>query len=196
MTHNQLQPLPLSDSPTAPVPPGKDDLRPKMPEPLPVRLVTVENAHILAGAEQETQLNAFYVGLLGFEKEKNESALVYRADNFRLICVVQEPPVANAPTPVLRYSEEPDWMSKNPALRSTSEPASSVNTRVMKRILGRTDMRALGIEVLVLREAEQKLIDAEIQYERRTGLYPGPQSLVLQDPAGNWIELTGRSEFR
>ena len=28
------------------------------------------------------------------------------------------------PTPVLRYSEEPDRMSENPALRSTSEPAS------------------------------------------------------------------------
>src|ERR1019366_9372790 len=35
-------------------------------------------------------------------------------------------------TPVLRYSEEPDRLSKNPALRSTSEPASLVNTRVMQ----------------------------------------------------------------
>ena len=125
-----------------------------MPEPLPVRLVTVEDAHILAGAGQETQLDAFYVGLLGFEKGENESVLVYRADNFRLICDVHEQPFS------------------------------------------RTDMRALGIEIPVLREAEQKLIDAEIQYERRKGLYPGQQSLVLQDPAGNWIELTGRSEFR
>jgi hypothetical protein len=154
MTHNQLQPLPLSDSPTAPIPPGKDDLRPKMPEPLPVRLVTIENGHILAGSGQEMQLDTFYVGLLGFEKEEDTSALVYRADNFRLICEVHEQP------------------------------------------LSRTDMRALGIEVPVLREAEQKLIDAEIEYERRKGLYPGQQSLALQDPAGNWIELTGRSEFR
>ena len=30
-------------------------------------------------------------------------------------------------TPVLRYSEEPDRMSKNPALRSNSEPASLVS---------------------------------------------------------------------
>jgi len=34
------------------------------------------------------------------------------------------------PTPVLRYSEEPDRSSKNPALRSTSEPASSANAQV------------------------------------------------------------------
>src|SRR5665213_1617925 len=29
-------------------------------------------------------------------------------------------------TPVLRYSEEPDRIAKNPALRSTSEPASGL----------------------------------------------------------------------
>jgi len=36
------------------------------------------------------------------------------------------------PTPVLRYSEEPDRASKNPALRSTSEPASSANTQATR----------------------------------------------------------------
>jgi hypothetical protein len=36
------------------------------------------------------------------------------------------------PTPVLRYSEEPDRTPKNPALRSTSEPASSANTPTTK----------------------------------------------------------------
>ena len=39
------------------------------------------------------------------------------------------------PTPTLRYSEEPDRLSKNPALRSTSEPASPVNTRSMRALL-------------------------------------------------------------
>ena len=125
-----------------------------MPEPLPVRLLTVEDARLLVEAGQEVQLDSFYVDLLGFEKEQADLAIVYRADNFRLICDVQEPP------------------------------------------LGRTDMRALGIEVLALRQTQQKLIDAEIKYEWRQGLHPGQQSLLVQDAAGNWIELTGRSEFR
>ena len=46
-------------------------------------------------------------------------------------------------TPVLRYSEVPDRMSKNPALRSTSEPASSVNTRRQDYFAGALAYRAL-----------------------------------------------------
>ena len=58
--------------------------RPLSPEPLPVRLLTVEDATLPAAAGLETQLDAFYVGLLGFERDDKADGLVYRADNFRL----------------------------------------------------------------------------------------------------------------
>ena len=53
----------------------------------------------------------------------------------------------------------------------------------------RETLRPQGIEVLSLAEAELKLVEAEHEYIRQRGLTPGQESLLLQDPAGNWIEL-------
>jgi hypothetical protein len=53
----------------------------------------------------------------------------------------------------------------------------------------RGSIRPQGIEVGSLIAAERKLVDAEIDYIRQRGLLPGQYSLLLQDPAGNWIEL-------
>ncbi len=53
----------------------------------------------------------------------------------------------------------------------------------------RESYRVLQIEVQCLREVEQKLIDREIEYMRQRGLVAGSESLVLLDPAGNWVEL-------
>jgi len=44
--------------------------------------------------------------------------------------------------------------------------------------------------VLSLAETEQKLIDREIEYTRQKSLQPGTESLLLLDPAGNWIVLS------
>lgn len=60
------------------------DKRPLIPEPLPVRLLTVEDATLLTSAGLETQLDAFYIDLLKFERDDKAEGLVYRADNFRL----------------------------------------------------------------------------------------------------------------
>jgi catechol 2,3-dioxygenase-like lactoylglutathione lyase family enzyme len=60
------------------------DKRPLIPEPLPVRLLTVEDATLSAAAGLELQLDAFYIGLLKFERDDKADGLVYRADNFRL----------------------------------------------------------------------------------------------------------------
>ena len=69
------------------------DVRPRLPEPPPVRLVTVEDAHLVAGAGIERELDQFYVGLLRFEREAEGEFPVYRAENFRLIFDVVEPPI-------------------------------------------------------------------------------------------------------
>jgi hypothetical protein len=50
-------------------------------------------------------------------------------------------------------------------------------------------LRPQGIEVRSISAAEARLTEAEIQYTRERGLVPGQESLLLKDPAGNWVEL-------
>ncbi|MDB5354527.1 MAG: hypothetical protein JWN24_980 [Phycisphaerales bacterium] len=147
-------PIPLEDTGGPPVPREKEDRRPRMPEPPGVRLVTVEDARLIAAAGLEPQLDSFYVGLLGFQRDLEFDGLAYRSENFRVIFDVIESP--------------------------TEPPV----------------MRPLGIEVLSLVAAEHKLIAAEIEYLRQKSIVPGQESLLLRDPAGNWIELGGMTEFR
>jgi hypothetical protein len=134
------------DDPTVEFHPQKD-VRPRMPEPLPIKLVAVEDISLPAPAGVEVQLDQFYVQLLGFERMEPLTELIYRAENFSLHFDVQDRPVEH------------------------------------------DSMRAQGIEVLALADAEKKLIEAEIEYTRHRGITPGMESLLLLDPAGNWIEL-------
>jgi hypothetical protein len=53
----------------------------------------------------------------------------------------------------------------------------------------RDSVRPMGVVVPSLRDAELKLAMAEIGYDRQRGLVPGQYSLLVQDPAGNWVEL-------
>jgi catechol 2,3-dioxygenase-like lactoylglutathione lyase family enzyme len=124
------------------------DRRARIPEPPPVRLVTVDDAHLSAPAGAEVQLNDFYVNVLQFERQADCEFPVYRAENFRLVFDVLEPPIS------------------------------------------RDDFRPIRIEVPSLQTTEQKLIDAGANYTRQRGLMPGDESLVLLDPAGNWVEIT------
>ena len=129
------------------------DDHPRMVEPPPVRLVTVADATLLAGAGLEKVLDAFYVDLLQLVRDEG-AELVYRAANFAIVFEVVEPPVV------------------------------------------RQDMRAIGIEVQSLAEVRKKLTDAEIEHVLQRGLTPGRLSILLQDPAGNWLELSEAAMIR
>jgi len=123
------------------------DRRRRMDEPLPVKLVAVEDVRMPAPAGAEVQLDAFYVGLLQFERAGPETELNYRAENFMLRFEVQERPVEHE------------------------------------------DLRPQGIEIPSLAEMELKLIEGEYEYVRQRGVLPGTETIVMRDPAGNWIEL-------
>jgi catechol 2,3-dioxygenase-like lactoylglutathione lyase family enzyme len=71
----------------------RPDRRRRMEEPLPVKLVTVDDAVLLTAAGRERDLDAFYVELLGFVRVGTGYELVYRAENFNLHFRVGEPPV-------------------------------------------------------------------------------------------------------
>jgi hypothetical protein len=53
----------------------------------------------------------------------------------------------------------------------------------------RETLRPLGIAVNSLTDARRKLIELELEYIEQLTLTPGQESLLLQDPAGNWIEI-------
>ncbi len=67
------------------------DDRPRMNEPIPVRLVTVADAALPAIPSLEPKLDQFYVTLLGFVRDPGEAGLTYQAENFRLWFALQEP---------------------------------------------------------------------------------------------------------
>jgi len=137
-------PIELADSQGRQLPP--QDARPRMPEPLPVRLVAVNDVRMTARPEALPRLDGLYVDILGFVRHSSQGAPLYRADNFDLHFEVR------------------------------SDRA-------------REDCRVVQIEVPSLAAVERKLIDAGIEYTRIRGLVPSTESLVLSDPAGNWIEL-------
>ena len=130
----------------------RPDKRPLIPEPLPVRLIAVDDVRLPAPAGVEVELDRFYVALLKFERlAGTDEEIIYRAENFQLHFDIAEAPVIHQ------------------------------------------SLRPLGVEIPSLAELEQKLIDAEVVYTRMRGTTPGIESLLLRDPAGNWVEI---AEFR
>jgi len=65
---------------------------PRLEEPPPVRLLTVEDATLPAAAGLERDLDDFYIGLFQFIRDATPEEIVYRAENFRLRFTVVEPP--------------------------------------------------------------------------------------------------------
>ncbi len=118
-----------------------------MDEPLPIKLVAVEDVRLPAPAGVEVKLDALYVDLLGFERTPPDTELNYRAENFVLRFEMHERPVEHE------------------------------------------NLRPQGIEVISLAQAEMKLIEGEYEYVRQRGVLPGTETIVMRDPAGNWIEL-------
>ena len=53
----------------------------------------------------------------------------------------------------------------------------------------RDGVRPQGIVVPSLRDAERLLADAEVPFERQRGLMLGLYTILVKDPAGNWLEL-------
>jgi hypothetical protein len=156
---------------TTPAPP---DARPRMPEPPPVRLVAVDDVRLQAPSGMERQLDSFYVILLGFEREDVE----LKRPGPR---IAWAPGRARAPIIFSAgVAAGPIYRAENFRLRfQTIEPP-----------VPHPSLRPQGIEVPSLNVAESRLTEAQIEYTRERGLVPGQERLLLQDPAGNWVELT------
>ena len=126
-----------------------------------MNLVAVADVVLSAPVGVEPQLDSFYVGLLGFEKDdcaaaeaelgpaaKGLAGPVYRAENFRLRFEVFE----------------------------------------ADRLPPREDFRSTGVVVPDLTELRRRLDAAEIQYARQKSMDPGRDALLFLDPAGNYVQ--------
>lgn len=83
----------LAPPPAEPFKPVYDP-RPPVPEPLPVRLVAINDVHLTAKIGSEHELEAFYVKQLGFERvEDPDACLRFRSDNFDVVFTMGEPPI-------------------------------------------------------------------------------------------------------
>lgn len=83
----------LAPAPTAPFKPVYDP-RPPVPEPLPVRLVAINDVHLIAKTGSEHELEALYLDLLRFERvDDSAGRLRFRTDNFDVVFEMGEPPI-------------------------------------------------------------------------------------------------------
>jgi catechol-2,3-dioxygenase len=142
MSADRIELLPASEDIPAP------DPRPRMAEPLPVRLVAINHVRLPAPAGVEVRMDSFYEDIFRFQRADDRHQLIYHADNFDLRFDVLDRPVMHA------------------------------------------SIRPTGIEVPLLADIAQRLTEAEIEYTVQRGIFPGLESLLLLDPAGNWIEVT------
>lgn len=180
------------------------DARPRMPEPPPVRLVAIADVRLPASAGLETELDAFYIGLLRFEREGVAAAHKPRLAN----PLLGPSPIGGATPPPLalglRNREEP--AARGAAVDRAgdfSDAAGPIyradNFRILFGVfegpVPRERLRIQGIGVPSLAEAEARLIEAEFDYVRQRGLTPGMESLLLRDPAGNWVEIVEMKEI-
>jgi hypothetical protein len=60
----------------------------------------------------------------------------------------------------------------------------------------RQSVRPQGIELPSLADAQRLLLDREKEFLRQRGITPGLDSLLLLDPAGNWVELFESRQIR
>ena len=161
----------------------RPDRRPVMIEPPPVRLVAVDDVVLITAPGRERELDAFYVDLLRFERED-----VPRPERREVepILGAEAPKVPPArvvrPLPPLhqRGLQGPVYRAENVRL----------SFQVHEPLIERETLRAQGIEVRSLAAVAEQLEQWAIEFTRQKGLYPGQQSLLLQDPGGNWVEIS------
>lgn len=166
----------------------KHDSRPPMPEPPPVRLVAVEDVVAIAPPGVERALDDFYVGLLRFERVDVPLPAKRQTEPVLGDAAPELPPVrADRPLPRLAAGaiEGPVYRAENRRLC----------VQIHEPLIERDNLRPQGIEVPSLVAIAVELTRREIEYTRQRGIYPGQDSILLQDPGGNWLEISESRPF-
>jgi hypothetical protein len=158
------------------------DRRAPLSEPPPVRLVAVEDVSLPTPPAFEKHLDAFYVDLLRFEREGGARREKPAVEPILGNDVPVVPPArANRPLPPLAKSAV-----QGPVYRGENR---RISFQVHEGLIERDGLRPLGVEVPSLVSLLLELDRREMEYTRQRGLYPGQDFALLQDPAGNWIQI-------
>ena len=177
-----LEPIELVDPEGGSVAEGSPDLRPILPVPPPVRLIAVDDVILFASAGDETALNRFYVGQLRFEREEEPLPAPRRVEP---LPGVELPRIGTTRL----YPPLPPLVAgavQGPVYRAER---FRISLQVKETPWEHDGLRPLGIEVPSLALLETQLVEREIKYVRQKSITPGHDSLLAQDPSGNWVVL-------
>jgi len=159
------------------------DRRPPMAELPPVRLIAVDDVALAAPPGVERALDDFYVGLLRFER--SDIALPPKPATEPVLgqaAPVVPPTRMDRPLPAL-----PVGAIQGPVYRAENH---RIIVQIQEPLIKRESLRPLGIEVTSLVAVMLELDRRELEYTRQRGVYPGQDSVLLQDPGGNWLEIS------
>jgi hypothetical protein len=159
------------------------DRRPLIPEPPPVRLLAVEDVVIEAPAGTERELDALYVEVLKFER-LDDTRPARPAVQPILGGDVPHVPVASADRPLPPLSV---GAQRGPVYKAEK---NRLCVEVREPPIAREDLRPVKLDVPSLAAITAELDRREFPYIRQRGLLPGDRAVLLQDAAGNWIEVT------
>lgn len=163
--------------------PRAADRRPPMPEPPPVRLVAVEDVSILAPSGVERELDALYVEVLKFERIDQPRA---ERPAVQPILGEEVPKVLPAPVSNLRLPQLAEHVLHGPVYLAEN---LRLYVEIHEPPVDRDDMRPVKVQVPSLAATIETLDKREMAYTRQVGLLPGDRSILLQDAAGNWVEV-------
>jgi hypothetical protein len=144
---------------------------------------------ILAHAGVERAMDELYVGVLKFEREDAppEGSAVKARPDVEPVLGGDAPRVPPArvvrPLPPLAAGA-----IRGPVYRAERH---RLCVEVHEPPVRRDDLRPTMIEVPSLPTLTAELDGREIEYVRQRGVNPGEECVSFQDPAGNWLEVTG-----
>ncbi|MDB5296317.1 MAG: hypothetical protein JWO31_2300 [Phycisphaerales bacterium] len=160
----------------------RPDRRPTVPEPPPVRLVAVADVVLVTAPGRERELDAFYVGVLRFERADEPPPALRLVEPILGAAVPVVPPArVDRPLPPV-----PADALQGPVYRAEN---CRVSFHVREPLIERNSVRAQGVEVPSLASVIEGLNGLEVEYTPQRGLNPGQRSLLVRDPGGNWVEV-------
>ena len=71
---------------------------------------------------------------------------------------------------------------------------ADLHFNVLEPPLVRDDLRPIVVEIPSLAAVEAALIDREVEFTWQKSIQPGSESILVQDPSGNWIEIAQRRD--
>jgi hypothetical protein len=158
------------------------DKRPILTEPPPVQLVAVADVVLPMPPGTESALDEFYIGLLRFERDDVDPPRARLSEPVLGDDVPKIPPARQKPP----LPELPPGALQGPVYRAEKH---RISLHVIEPPITRDSLRAVQVLVPSLPAVRHWLDEHEVEYTLQRGVVPGQQSILTQDPAGNWIEI-------